>query len=151
MTARAWSDAKQRVKDRLNEYIDIKQEREQILKELRKLDADMTALTSPNLDGMPKSGRGSDRLERMIDRKAALRRYYEEQAERLDEAQQAIEGMISGLSSRERKILRCKYIEGMTWEQVCVAVSYSWRQTHNIHSAALDKLVERMEAQHAEG
>jgi hypothetical protein len=30
----------------------------------------------------------------------------------------------------------------MTWEEVCVRIGYSWRQTHNIHSRILDKLAD---------
>jgi hypothetical protein len=38
--------------------------------------------------------------------------------------------------------MRHRYIDGKSWEEVCVAISYSWRQTHNLHDQALNKLLE---------
>ncbi|MBQ3065357.1 MAG: hypothetical protein IJC98_03875 [Clostridia bacterium] len=37
---------------------------------------------------------------------------------------------------------RYRYIDGLSWENVCEKMNYSWRQTHRIHSAMLDKLVD---------
>ncbi|MBO5917248.1 MAG: sigma-70 family RNA polymerase sigma factor, partial [Oscillospiraceae bacterium] len=56
-------------------------------------------------------------------------------------AQAAIEDRIEALEPRARKLMRHRYIEGLSWEEVCVAMCYSWRQTHNIHGAALDALL----------
>jgi hypothetical protein len=42
--------------------------------------------------------------------------------------------------------MRHRYLEGLTWEKVCVEMNYSWRQTHNIHARALDKLVDLLGA-----
>ena len=55
-------------------------------------------------------------------------------------AMRRIESMISELPEREKLLLRLKYIDGLTWEEVCVKMNYSWRQTHRIHSEALKAL-----------
>lgn len=41
----------------------------------------------------------------------------------------------------ESSILRKKYIEFKKWEKICVEIGYSWRQTHYIHSRALNSFV----------
>jgi hypothetical protein len=37
-------------------------------------------------------------------------------------------------------LIRLYYIDGLTWEKVCVDINYSWRQTHRLHSEALKKI-----------
>ena len=51
-----------------------------------------------------------------------------------------IEKAIETLPSTERTIIRLYYIAGMKWEEVCVAIGYSWKQVHRIHGRALDML-----------
>ena len=53
-----------------------------------------------------------------------------------------IEKVIDALKdSRERTIMRYRYISGLEWEEVCVKAHYSWRQTHYLHSSALEKII----------
>lgn len=40
----------------------------------------------------------------------------------------------------EKRVLRLKYFEGMSWEQVAEEMNYSVRQIHNIHKRALINL-----------
>ena len=52
-----------------------------------------------------------------------------------------IEGVIDSLKdSRERTIMRYRYISGLEWEEVCVKAHYSWQHTHRLHAEALNKL-----------
>jgi hypothetical protein len=39
-----------------------------------------------------------------------------------------------------RTVMRLRYIQGENWEKICVAINYSWAQTHRIHSDALGKI-----------
>ena len=72
----------------------------------------------------------------------ALLELYRDKLDRMAEELIAIEQAIDRLPVRERAILRRYYLQGMTWEEVCVAEHYSWRQVHRAHSAALQKLEE---------
>lgn len=38
----------------------------------------------------------------------------------------------------EKCVLRLKYLQCMTWEEVAVYMNYSWRQIHNFHASALN-------------
>lgn len=40
----------------------------------------------------------------------------------------------------ESSILHKRYIEFRGWEQICVEVGYSWKQTHRLHSNALQNI-----------
>ena len=42
--------------------------------------------------------------------------------------------------SLHRRIMNARYIDGQSWEQVCVTVSYSWTNTHREHSKALKEI-----------
>lgn len=41
----------------------------------------------------------------------------------------------------EKRVLRLKYLEGYSWEQVAEEIGYSIRQIHNIHKRALENLI----------
>ena len=136
-------EARQRVKKQLSEYLDIKLEYVQILEKLKEVEAIMTSPRAQKLDGMPRGGSGGDPMSALVAQHIALEERYKHQLWRLAAAQEAVETMIESLEPVERKLMRHRYIDGLSWERVCVAMSYSWRQTHNIHSAALDKLAEK--------
>jgi hypothetical protein len=72
---------------------------------------------------------------------AELSTLYDGKARQLAAAMILVEDMIDHLADpTQRMIARLYYIDGLTWEQVCVAANYSWRQTHRIHAALLDEL-----------
>ena len=107
--------------------------------------AGQTFLDTPDdahpLTGIPPAGTGGDsEVERAVIRYADMEALYTRKRAALLEEQEAIELAIEPLPSPERQILRAHYIEGLTWEQVCVTVGYSWRQTHRHHARAIRQL-----------
>ena len=72
-----------------------------------------------------------------------LRELYREKLKALATAQLEIERAIEHLDYVERKLVRLRYIDGLEWHQVCVAINYSWQQTHRIHARIL-KAIERL-------
>jgi len=42
--------------------------------------------------------------------------------------------------ARLRELLRLRYIEGLTFEQIAVRMSYSYKQTCRLHGMALEKM-----------
>ena len=130
---------KDELKKQLKSYLTVKKERAQILEEYN-------ALAGPrgtNLDGMPKAPGGGDPLAGIMDKREAVLRRYEAKLAELSAALLQIEDMIEGLEPGERTLMRHRYVKGLKWEEVCVAIGYSWRQTHNIHAEILDKLMEK--------
>ena len=133
---------KQELKHKLHSYRDLLAEYNQIKDELAKVEAFMEAPRTSNLDGMPRSPGGGDPILGVVSHHIELQERYKAQLHRLAAAQQEIENLIEALEPGERRLMRCRYIDGMTWEEVCVAIGYSWRQTHNIHSRILEKLAD---------
>ena len=140
MTEEELKDARHRIKRRLYRYLDLKRERDQIAEELRTAEGTATSPSSPNLDGMPRASGYGDAMVGRVSEIINLRELYERKRDEISDAMLAIENAIEGLEPVERTLLRYRYIYGMTWEQVSVAMNYSWRQTHKIHARALDKL-----------
>lgn len=131
---------REHVKQRLNGYNHVRMERRQILDQIYRLETRLTAPGSQNLDGMPRGSGKGDALAESVARLADLRDLYREKEIELTQALIDIEHLIENLDPVERVIARYRYIDGMHWEQICVKVNYSWRQTHRIHSEMLDKL-----------
>lgn len=129
------------IKKQLSSYRDLRAEHRQISNELQQLEALMDSPSGPNLDGMPRSPGKSNPVERMVLKHISLQERYVEQLAKLTQAQIMIEDLIEGLAPTERRLARFRYIDGMTWECVCIRMNYSWRQTHRIHGQMLDHLV----------
>ena len=130
---------KDELKIRLKRYLAIKAEAKQI-QELR------DALLDPkgaNLDAMPRSSGPGNPVEAARKQREALAKEYDRKLEELLAEQAYIENMIAGLDPIERKLMRHRYLEGLKWENVCVAINYGWTQTHEMHGKILDKLVEK--------
>lgn len=133
-------------KEQLRKYRDIKLERDRLAAMIEELEVTLYGPKSPNIDGLPRggSGPGNPTADTAIKHADLLVKYQKTMAE-LTEALTAIENAIEGLAPRERTLIRLYYAQGLTWEQVCVAMSYSWRQVHRIHSDALEALREHTE------
>lgn len=138
-------EARRRIKKRLSAYLDATREKKQVEEKLEVLNARLVSVGSQRLDGMPRGGSGGDNKPDLIDAKDRLVERYMALGAELMSTQLAIEEAIEWLDPRERMLMRYRYIDGMTWEQVCVAMDYAWRPTHRIHAGALDKLAEREE------
>ena len=128
-------------KETLKQYLHLKAEHAQISAMLEELEAAMTAPKAQKLNGMPRGGNGQESpMEAMVARHIALQERYRDKLAELDAAQPEIEDAIEQLDSVERTLMRLRYIKGLKWEEICVAMSYSWRRVHQVHAEALEKL-----------
>lgn len=134
---------KEQIKQRLHSYRHVQMERQQILDRIMRLESKLTAPGVQNLDGMPKGDGRGDALTQGVIRLSELRDQYRAKEADLAQAQLDIEKMIESLEPVERMIARYRYIDGLQWEQICVKVNYSWRQTHRTHSGMLKHLAEK--------
>ena len=128
-------------KEQLKEYKHIRQERDRLATMIKELESTMYGPRGPRLDGMPHGGGGnSSPIEALAAKHDELLQLYQTKVAELTAKLEEIEAAIEPLAPRERTLLRLYYINGLTWEQVCVAMSYSWMQVHRIHSKALEAL-----------
>ena len=128
-------------KEQLRAYRDIKLERDKLATMIEEVEAVLYSPRSQRLDGMPRGGSapGSIVEEAAVKHTELLERYRQKVTE-LSAALVEIENAIEVLEPRERTLIRLYYAQGLAWEEVCVAMNYSWRQVHRIHAKALEAL-----------
>lgn len=131
-------------KERLKAYKDLKKEHRDLERRIAEIDAKLQGARAQRLDGMPRGGSGENYVkEELLDTKTELLKEYKAKEAELDAELLAIERAINSLEPLERLLMRLYYIDGLTWEQVCVEITFSWSQTHRIHAAALKRLREK--------
>ena len=135
-------EIKNRIKKQLHGYGDLEAERLQILRELERVEAVMAAPRAVNMDGMPRSSGPGDPVLGLVSQHIELQERYRAKLCQLARAQMDIETMIAGLEPVARRLLRYRYLDGLSWEAVCEAMAYCWSHVHRIHGRALDELVE---------
>lgn len=124
-------------KARLRAYRDLKLERDRLEAMVAALEYGLTGI---NMDGMPRSGKVSDPTGNQAIDHTQVQDLYTQKVAELNRALVEIERAIECLEPRERTLIRLYYAEGLTWEEVCVVMNYSWRQIHYIHKKALEQL-----------
>lgn len=127
-------------KEQLRNYRDVAKEKKHLREVLRELEQILDGLKTPRFEYSPHGNETSRPVENMVMRIEATRELYAEKVAELTELTRTVECAIEHLPPRERDLVRLYYIECMTWEEVAVAMNYSWRQTHRIHSNALKML-----------
>ena len=132
-------------KERLRNYKYIEKEREQLLHQLEEIEAALYNPRIQRLTGMPSAPSPDNAQENLAIKHTELMDRYQAKREELAAEQLAIEDAIEALDPTARMLMRYRYLDGLTWEEVCVQMSYSWAQTHRIHGAALRKLKDGIE------
>ena len=121
-------------KDELCRYGSIQRELADIAKRLKALEESkcchgLAYDDSPHQRGDPLSER-QDALEQLYRRKQCI----------LLEEQAAVENAIDALPPELRRLMRLRYLDGLTCEQVCVELPCSWDTFHRWHRKALAML-----------
>ena len=128
-------------KEELQNYRRLKSEQDDLKDKIKEIDNELYSLRIGTRDGTPRGGAGNSyHVESLIDKKEKLKAKYYEQETLLTEKTIAIEELIKTLPSKERRLMRYHYIDGLTWESVCIAMNYSWSHVHRIHASALIRL-----------
>lgn len=85
--------------------------------------------------------RQSDPTASVPERVERITAKIDKQINRCMELRDEIEGVINSLENpTERLLMRKRYIEGKTWEQVAVEMNYSYRHTTKLHGIILEKI-----------
>lgn len=92
--------------------------------------------------GTPSGGGDGRSLENTMEHIDDLTRQLSDQRDRLVTLRREIGMAIDSVpDARLRELLRLRYIEGLSFEQIAVRLDYSWRQVIRLHGAALSKVV----------
>ena len=102
-------------------------------------------LKSPIITGMPAvHSQDADKLGNVLWRIQEKEIRYLAKLDVILNEEKEIEKVIDSLEdSRERTIMRYRYISGLSWEEVCVKVNYSWKQVHRFHKKSLNKILDK--------
>ena len=129
-------------KERLRRYLWLKQEREQIVQKMQEIEATIYFPKIQRMTGMPGSGnKEGNPQEPLTIQHIELRDLYLAKTKELLTELLSIERAIESVTEpRHRTLLRHRYIEGLKWEEICVAMGYEWSQIHRLHGEALAML-----------
>lgn len=125
-------------KAELRHYRDLVLEAQELADEIDTLRDRATSRSWP--DGQPHGSSVGDKLGNIIVKVADLSRMLECKQQALIYQRAQIETAIEQLDPVERRLIRLRYVRGLSWERVCVEINYSWRETHRKHSEALKKM-----------
>ena len=129
-------------KEELKSYIENKREIEMIKDKLIYLEEKKTSIKSMIINDMPKScNMENDMIGNLLADIEDLINIYKEKELKLIKQQIQIEKAIEKLDDPiDRNIIRLKYLNGHTWEKICVILNYSWNGIHKKHRKILEKI-----------
>lgn len=130
------------VKKKLWGYQKAKEEHSRLKRKVEEIETQVMGLSIDySKDKIQSSTDSQDKLANVIDRLNKLRNEAiekaEEEGKKMAEVYRLIELVEEPL---QKSILQRKYIEGLTWEEVCYKSGFSWSQIHRFHKAALERI-----------
>ena len=133
------------IKYRLQQYSRLKCEIDQLSEQVLTLRQTMYSLrSSSDMSGIPTGSGNSDKIGDIVARVNDLENQYLHKIDFLIQEQRYIENIIEVLEPAERLLMRTKYIECKTFEEVAVTMGYTWRHTIRLHGKILEKLNRQM-------
>ena len=102
--------------------------------------AKATAVT-PVYSDMPKGGGDGDRVPVAVERIVEIKRELDREIDRQADLRTRVEAAIRGLSDPKlRDLIRYRYVDGMTWEQIAVELDFTYQWVCALHGRALDQI-----------
>lgn len=128
-------------KDDLKRYRQVLREIQSLVDTINVMRAQLESTAAKPITGMP---RGTAPGDPIADGVGEIDEIYAEYNRKLVELRQELAVTVRAIESvedfTEKQVLRMRYIEGLSWEEICVSIGYSWRQTHRVHSSALKNI-----------
>ena len=132
-------ESNEKKKEYLRSYQKAVRREQEILEEIQQLRMDKMFPSVVN-DGMPKGSKQSDLSEYVVKLDNLIEKLKQEKFEKIKLMDDILYSISLLEDEDEKSVLRMRYIKGVQWEDICVVIKYSWRQTHRIHSNALKNL-----------
>jgi len=127
-------------KKELQQYKTIAKELDCLQIQLRRLQARLMTPRSSVWSLTPRGGSPSDWTDIYI-AYDKLETHYKERISHALTLRLQIETAIDAIPDADgRSLMRYRYIDGLTWEMICVKLSYSYRQIHRLHGETLKKM-----------
>lgn len=129
-------------KEELRKFYSLRREADQLRDEVAELKA-IAASCGGGLNGMPRAPGAHSKVEDLVIRIDEAVSKYEARIIKIIDLQIRIEEAIERLPTAEQMLIRYRYLDGLTWEEVCVRLGYAWSQTHRLHAKALKDLTDK--------
>lgn len=127
-------------KEFLNSYKLINSEINRLLAECESY-RELAKRISPTYSDAPKTLNNTSKLETAVEKIIELEHEMDKKVDQLQKKREEIEQAIQTVKNPTlEEVLKRKYINGQTWEQIAVDMNYSWRQTIRLHGKALEKM-----------
>lgn len=127
----------QEKKEFLSRYLEILAEEKDIREEIAYWESKAQKVTA-SWSAVPSGGKGSDKVQTGAIKVAELRESLMDKINQLAAVRIEIERAIGTVQDdTQRRLLRLRYIKGMTLQQIAVEMNYSCRHICNIHGYAL--------------
>lgn len=131
----------QEKKEFLSRYMEILAEEKDIREEIAYWESKAQKVTS-SWSAVPSGGKGSDKVQMGAIKIAELRESLIDKINHLVAVRIDIERAIGTVQDdTQRRLLRRKYINGLTLEQIAVEMHYSYVHTCRIHGYALSNIM----------
>lgn len=121
-------------------YYWVKKNIERLENELLELETEATRQTAQLTQERKSQNYNPDRLAELVAKIVEVQEEINRQLQQSYELVAKIEKAIEKLPEREKYLIRARYIDCKSWEQVAVEMNYSWKQIHRIHANALKLL-----------
>ncbi len=140
-TEKEWTELEEK-KQYLKSYQKALRREDDILEEIQQLRMEKM-FPATHMEGLPRVAGYSDLSIYAAKVDELIRSLKRERLERI-QLREKIERSIDQIRDEDEKaVIRYRYIQGMKWEDVCIKIGFSWKQTHRIHSNALNNLKRR--------
>lgn len=128
----------QEKKEFLSRYLKVLAEEKDIREEIAYWESRAQKVTA-SWSAVPGGGKGSDKVQTGAIKVVELRDSLMGKIEELAAVRAEIERAIGTVQDdTQRRLLRLRYIKGMTWERIAVEMNYSYRNTTRLHGFALE-------------
>ena len=126
-------------KEYLLQYKDAQREVDRLINERARWIARATKVT-PTYTGMPHGGSGEDRMQDAVERLSEVEDELNDKIDWLVDLRREIETVICTIGDqRLETVLRYRYIDCMTFEQIAVIMDYSYDHVIRMHGWALKR------------
>lgn len=130
------------IKKEFKGYRKAKKEWDRLNRQIEEIETQITSISIDySRERVQSSNINHDKVAEVIDRLSALREKAIDEADKMTAYMVKTFGRIDKLEDEtERDIMQRRYVEGLSWEEICVAIGFSWAQVHRYHRAALEHL-----------
>lgn len=123
----------------LCEYQAIERRILRLMEEKARWMAKATAVT-PAYSDMPK-GAGRDKIQNAVERIWAIEKRLDQEIDMQADLRGRIEVAVCRIQDGKlRDLMRYRYIDGLTWEQIAVTMNFSYQWVCKLHGDALEKI-----------